>query len=60
VVDLKDYEDLLLVDNEKLEEAMTVAQNLSRKSFGKEFDIGTPFVLFYIRLVRLNRVVIRE
>jgi len=56
VVDLKDYEDLLLVDNEKLEEAMTVAQNLSRKSFGKGFDIGTPFVLFYIRLVRLNRV----
>jgi len=34
VVDLKDYKDLLLADNEKLEEAMTVAQHLNWKNFG--------------------------
>jgi hypothetical protein len=41
VVELKDYEDLLLADNEKLKEAMTVARNVSWKSFEKKIT-GRP------------------
>ena len=47
VVDLKDYEDLLLADNEKLEEAMTVARNVSCKNFGKRIRFYAPSFIYY-------------
>ena len=47
MADLKDYEDLLLADNEKLEEAMTVARNVSWKSFGKRIRFYAPSFIYY-------------
>lgn len=42
MVDLKDYEDLLLADNEKVEEAVAVAQNVSWKGFRKRIRFSVP------------------
>ena len=47
MVDLKGYKDLLLVDNGKLEEAMTVARNVSCKNFGKRIRFYAPSFIYY-------------
>lgn len=56
-VDLKDYEDLLLAENEKLEKAMTLAQNLNWNSFEKRMlsshsiSIGSDICLHGYRFI---------